>query len=88
MKLDENFTIESDSNCWTLNLRILRPIDEVTGKAPVYEKQTFHASLKQALRAYFDEKLKTTELIPENILKIGEAIETVYSQIESLPSIK
>ena len=84
IQLDENFTIEPEPNCWTLNYRAEGSVNEKTGKPTITTRQTFHISLKQTLEAYFDEKLKTAEIIPDNILKIGEAIKTVYSQIKNL----
>lgn len=88
MKLDENFTIESDTNCWILLFRSTGPVSAKTGEPTTSEKRSYHMSLKQALKAYFDEKLKLIELVPENILQIGEAIQTVYSQIENLSDTK
>ena len=84
MKIDDNFTIEPESNCWTLNYRRENPINEATGKATITTWQTFHMTLKQALDVYFDHKLKQGEIVPANIIEIGKAIETVYKQIQKL----
>jgi len=70
MRLDENFTLENDTNCWTLVYAKISDQLNDKGNPIVSRGQTYHGSIKAALISYCDKALKPCESIVETLEKI------------------
>ena len=85
MKIDDHYTIEHDSTCWTLSYEKIGDINPDTEKPKISKWQTYHISLKQALEAYFDAKLAEGDNVsPEGIKSLYGAIKTFYEDFKKL----
>ena len=72
MKLDENYTIDSDKYCWILRYKKVGDINPKTNKPTVSTDETFHPTIKSALVRYCDSANKGSETISEVLMRIGE----------------
>ena len=75
IKLDENYTVEHDTYCWTLKFKKEKEVtDEETKqtKVVVSKNESFHASLKDALKKYADQSLKIEGSVFDLISKIKD----------------
>ena len=74
MRLDEHWTVEPDTRCWTLTYKApTGKISEKTGDPTFSTDQTYHANLKQALVVYLDKCLEPSTDIEDVIRRIQEA---------------
>ena len=81
IKLDEFYTVEDDTNCWTLTYKkATGKTSETTGDPTYTVKPTYHANLRQALSKYLDESLKGSSSLDEVLNRITE----VEARIESI----
>lgn len=81
MKLDENFTLESTADSWILYFESKKLVVTEEGtKEVITSRQTYHATLPQALRAYVNESLK----IPESIVEVSKKIIELNEKIDNL----
>lgn len=77
MKLDENYQLTHDSNCWRLGYF------KTDSEVPSWE--TYHMNCKQALEKYIDCKMKEVDgLYPIWIDEWYKAIESSYNKIKNL----
>ena len=58
--LDDNYTLETDENQWTLKFHSER-FDEEKQKTVNSNNQTYHSTIGQALKKYLDNCLKPSE---------------------------
>lgn len=65
MKIDENYTLENDSNQWVLNYRSEGEINPKTNKPITTENKWYCGTLSQALNRYLDESLKPSKDIQQ-----------------------
>ena len=73
MKLDNNFTLENDSNCWTLKYeKETDRINAKTGKAIIESNQWYFADIKQSLKWYCDKAVKPCNNAEEILLKLAD----------------
>jgi len=77
IKLDENFTIDSDAACWTLTYEKTGDINPSTGKPTVSRDVSYHMNLKQALSRYLDDCLKPSTGIQDVLRRISEVEEKI-----------
>ncbi len=80
MKLDEFYTVESDTACWVLTYEKEGDINPNTGKPIITRDVSYHANLKQALVKYLDNCLKPSADIQDVKNRIAE----VELRIENL----
>jgi len=73
MKIDDYYTLENDSNCWTLSYREESGFNKKTGRPIVSQRNTYHMTIKQALMRYIDDQLKDCEQLNEIIKRIDDA---------------
>lgn len=82
MKLDKNYTLESDKNNWILSYKS----DEKTNEKGEKYHGTYswyYPSLKDALQKYMDECLKPCESVEElfkELIKLKHRISTIKNQ--------
>lgn len=85
IQLDENFSINRDPYCFTLNYRKEGGINPKTGKPKVTQSETYHATIQQALDSYVNKKL----LVGEEIFPTCDAIIIKLDEInQTIKSIK
>lgn len=75
IKLDENFTIEHDTFCWTLKFQKENEVpDKKNGgtKKVITKNETYHPSIRSALSKYCDSCLKIDGDASRLIDKINE----------------
>ena len=75
MRLDENFTVENDTNCWTLYYEKEKKNDK--GELYTSRSQTYHGSMKQALITYCDNALKPCKSVTEVLEAIHSLEKTI-----------
>ncbi len=80
MKLDEFYTVEPDTACWTLTYEKIGDINPKTGKPTITRDASYHANLKQALVKYLDNCLKSSA----DIQDVKNRITEVEQKIENL----
>lgn len=68
MNLDENYTLESSEQQWTLKYSKIS-IDE-NGKETNSKREYFYNTLSGALNAYIDKKLKASETVDDAIKEL------------------
>jgi len=61
LKLDNDYTITNDSNCYTLTYRRITGTNPDTGKPIVSLRVRYYPNLRQALQCYTDTAIKTSE---------------------------
>ena len=77
MEIDNNYTLENDSNQWTLIYKEQQGINEKTGKPITTVRRWYCSSLTNALKRYFDESLKPSKDIQELKQLIDQSIEKI-----------
>lgn len=77
IQLDENYSIESDSACWTLTYEKQGAINPKTGKPIISRDASYHANLKQALVKYLDNSLKPSKDAQDVLSRIVEVEKTI-----------
>ena len=75
MQLDDNFTLESSEQQWTL--RYSKTYTGEDGKEKNPKREYFYNTLSGALNAYIDKKLKASETV-------DDAIRTLLSSLIEL----
>ena len=81
MKIDENYNLEPDKYCWVLRYRKEGEINPDTGNRILSTDETYHPSIKLALKKYMDSKLKGCESLLEISERINE-VETIINKIK------
>lgn len=80
MKIDENYSIENDSNNWILRFEEER-VKEKTGKKYISTNEWYFSNLetglKSLLKKYRDQKLKECETVVEILAQINKSDETI-----------
>ena len=74
MKLDENYTINSNEFQWTLNYEFKKWSDE-KNKIITTKDQYYYPNLKYAIKGYIDKKLKKAETVEETILELNKLLQ-------------
>ncbi len=74
MKLDENYTINSNEFQWTLNYEFKKWSDE-KNKIITTKDQYYYPNLKSAIKGYIDKKLKKAETVEETILELNKLLQ-------------
>lgn len=82
IRLDDFYTVDDESACWSLTYRKEGDINPTTGKPSISTDVSYHANLKQALTKYLDESLKGSESLHSVLSRISE----VEQRIETLGS--
>ena len=82
MRIDDNYTIESDKYCWVLRYKKEGEFNEATGKRKLSMDETYHPTVKAALKKYMDAKLKGSGAISELIERL-ENIEQLINNINN-----
>lgn len=77
MKLDENFTLTSDSYGWTLVYKKENGINDKTEKPKISTKTTHHATMYQALKSYIDDCVKASGGVLEIKKLLGQALSNI-----------
>lgn len=80
MKIDDNYTIESDKYCWVLKYKSEGEINPNTGKKILSTNETYHPTIKAALKKYMDSKLKDSDTV-ENVLERLNEVEQIINKI-------
>ena len=81
MKIDNNYSIEKDPECFILKYE--NPTGKVskkTGKEIVTTSQTYHANLQQALSSYVNKVVE----IPESVSKLISQLKGIETSIRNL----
>lgn len=81
IQLDKNYRVEVDSVSWTLIYEKEGEINQQTGKPVLHSKRSYHATLKNALIAYFDESLAPCQ-------NVQEVLDMINCQIELLNNLE
>lgn len=85
MKLDENYSLTHDSNCWILMFDKDGDLNEETGRPKHSHWETYHVSCKQALEKYIDSKMKEVDgLYPIWVDELYKSIESSYAKLKDL----
>lgn len=63
MRIDENYSIENDSNQWVLEYTSKGDINPKTNKPTISTNKWYCSNLKQCLSRYLDESLKPADSI-------------------------
>lgn len=79
MKIDDLYSIEIDTYCWTLVYENTR-FDDGLGKEITTRNRSYHATLAQALNCYVDQSLKA---VPD-VSMVIKALGGLEAKIESL----
>lgn len=80
MRIDENYSIENDSNQWTLKYSQEGEINKKTGKPTLTENRWYFGTLKGCLNRYLDESIKPAE----NIDLVVKLLSSAERNIENL----
>lgn len=75
IKLDENYTITSSENQWTLMYE--RRYVNDNNKEVTSTNQWFHSKLQHTLASYIDKKLKNSETVDEVILSLNKELKNL-----------
>lgn len=73
--IDENYRIEADQLNWTLIYEVEKEAIDKKTKLPkmvMSKKQTYHATIKHALKSYCDESLRPNKSVTELIAAINQ----------------
>lgn len=84
IKLDNNYTIESDGLNLILRYKKEGEINEKTGKPKTSKGETYHATLEQALWAYIDKKVSVEVNQVDNIFDAVFDASEMISKIAEL----
>ena len=82
MRIDENYTVTSDTYCWTLKFeKGTGKFNEKSGKEEMSKNEWFCKDLKSCLRRYADESFKDNMAKCDDIL---DAVNEVYNRIDKI----
>ena len=79
MRLDENFTLTSDSNNWILNYEKEGDINHKTNRPTLTKETWYFGNLNQALNRYVNEVTKISQTVEDlqiQLVKIQGTINT------------
>lgn len=77
MKIDSEYTLESDKYCWVLKYAKEGDINPDTGKVIISRNETYHPSVKSALKRYMDAKTKDCKRVEDVLNRLNEVEETI-----------
>ena len=72
IKLDQNYSIVTDSNNYTLKFEESKGINETTGKEEFSRDEWHYGKLSQALDKYMNQSIKASKSVQELIDKLNE----------------
>ena len=77
IKLDDNWSVESDTSSWNLHYEKEGEINPKTGKPMMTRNESYHARLVDALKCYLNEVPKSATTIGQVVAEWNKCAERV-----------
>ena len=79
-RIDENWVIYHDANCWALDGTYFGKINPKTGNPVKTHLRTYHTTFQNALKQYIDSTLKLSPDVPDILVRL----EKIHTLIDNL----
>ena len=77
IKLDDDYTLENDSNQWVLIYKKSKGLSNKTNKEYFTQNKWYCSSLENALKRYMDESLKPCITVNHLMLKMDDVLTNI-----------